>query len=258
MTLQPLKVTRPATAALGFVVQLSVAAPALVSERVTGAVLVVTTLPPLSTTDTLGWVENDVLRGVLPGTAVKISRDAGPTAIVNDVLVAEVRPVDWAVNVYVPARSIEQPENVAVPDTALTGFETQVRVAAPGLVSTRVTGAVLVVEPPTDPWMATTGCTEKVAPPVPLDGLARNTSFLGATRAATLQLLPVFVVEAMKLAEMGETTKSSTINPAIMAIAEAAAAAFSPTVPRPNRPAPPLVDVGGGMVVPVRFASEKA
>jgi hypothetical protein len=49
------------------------------------------------------------------------------------VLVPDARPLDVAVNVYVPARSMRHPENTVFPPVSpvVRGFEEQVRIAPP-------------------------------------------------------------------------------------------------------------------------------
>lgn len=64
LILQPAKLSTPATAAFGFVVQVRVAPAGVVIVRVIDAVLVVTVLPPASWTVTAGWVAKATLCAV--------------------------------------------------------------------------------------------------------------------------------------------------------------------------------------------------
>jgi hypothetical protein len=82
------------------------------------------------------------------GDAEKESLAAGPAPTVNDVVVADVSPLDVALSVYVPALPIEQPANVATPATADRGLVVQVRVAPAGVVIARLTEAVEPVVKP--------------------------------------------------------------------------------------------------------------
>ena len=94
------KVSTPATAAFGFVVQARVAPAGVVMVKVTDAVLAVTVLPPASWTVTTGWAVKLVLTAVeLDGLVVKASLVAGPTMIVKVALIALVSPLEAAVSV---------------------------------------------------------------------------------------------------------------------------------------------------------------
>ncbi len=173
LTRQPEKVATPEEVLLGLAAQLVRAAPPVggVMARVTDGPAVVTVLPPASWTVTTGWVGMVVLGRALDGEVVKASLLAGPTVMVKLVLTALVSPGEAAVSVYVPGLSTRHPVKVATPDTAASGFSVQVRVAVPGVVSTRVTGAVLVVTVlPWSSWMATTGWVANGVPPVEPDG----------------------------------------------------------------------------------------
>src|SRR5450631_579564 len=97
--LQPAKVASPATAVLGFVVQARVAPAGVVMTRVTGAVLVVTVLPPASWTATTGWVPKAVPPVEPEGLVVTASLVAGPAPIVMLELTALLSPGADAVRV---------------------------------------------------------------------------------------------------------------------------------------------------------------
>src|SRR5450631_571775 len=97
--LQPAKVATPATAFVGFAVQARVAPAGVVMVRVTGAVLVVTVLPPGSWTATTGWLAKGVPPVELEGLVVKASWVADPALTVKLVLTALVSPPEAAVSV---------------------------------------------------------------------------------------------------------------------------------------------------------------
>jgi hypothetical protein len=169
--LQPAYVTTPATAALGFAVQVRVAPAGVVMLRVTEAVLPVTALPPASCTATTGWVKNAMPALENEGLVVKTSLLAAPTVMMRSALTSLASVPEVAVSEYVPALSILQPAKVAAPATAALGFAVHVRVAPAGVVMLRVTGAVLEVTvlPPAS-VTATTGWEPKATPPVELEG----------------------------------------------------------------------------------------
>ena len=98
-TLQPANVATPATAAFGFVVQVSVAPPGVVSARVTELVSDVTVLPPASCTATTGWVARAEPPVPVPGCVVNVSWAAAPAAITKLLLVADVNDPSVAVRV---------------------------------------------------------------------------------------------------------------------------------------------------------------
>ena len=73
--LQPAKPATPEAAVAGFVMQVRVARAGVVMARVTGAVLVVTVLPPASWTATTGGVAKTVLyTGRVPGNPLASER----------------------------------------------------------------------------------------------------------------------------------------------------------------------------------------
>ena len=79
---------------------MSVPPPGLVPiASVTLLVLVVTVLPPASWTVTVGCTEHALPACPPPGCCVKASFAAGPTATLNALLVALVRPASVAVRV---------------------------------------------------------------------------------------------------------------------------------------------------------------
>jgi len=77
-TLQPAKVATPATADVGFSVQVRVAPAGVVMLRVIGALLTPTGLPPASWTVTTGWVARAMPPVEPEGCVVKASLVAGP------------------------------------------------------------------------------------------------------------------------------------------------------------------------------------
>ena len=79
-TVQPANDAVPATAALGLVVQLSVASPGVVRASVTGVVLTVDVLPLASWRATTGWVPNGEPPVELDGSAVNASWVGGAAA----------------------------------------------------------------------------------------------------------------------------------------------------------------------------------
>ncbi len=89
----------PATAALGFAVQVRVAPAAFVMLSVTGAELVVTVLPPASCTSTTGWVPKAVPPVESEGSVVKDRLVAALVVIVKGALTSLVRVPDVAVSV---------------------------------------------------------------------------------------------------------------------------------------------------------------
>src|ERR1017187_7167199 len=97
--LQPAKVSTPATAAFGFVVQARVAPAGVVMVRVTDAPLVVTVLPPASWTATTGWLAKATPPVELDGLVVKANVLAAPAVMVTLPLVAEVSNPSVAVSV---------------------------------------------------------------------------------------------------------------------------------------------------------------
>lgn len=96
--------------------------------------------------------------------------------------------------------SMAHPEKVAAPEVALSGLVVHVRVAPAGVLSCRVTGAVLVVTPPVAVWIATVGWMPNAIPPVESDGEAVNASLAGVTEIAATQLLPVLTAVDVKAA----------------------------------------------------------
>src|SRR5450631_4092193 len=95
---QPAKVTTPATAFVGFVVQVRVAPAGVVMLRVTEALLVVTVLPPASWTATTGWGPKALPPVEPEGLVVKASLLAEPK-MVKLVLTPLVSPPLAAVSV---------------------------------------------------------------------------------------------------------------------------------------------------------------
>ena len=79
--------------------QVRVAPAGVVMARVTGALLLVTVLPPASWTVTPGWAVKAVPPVELDGLVVKASLLAGPTVMVKLVLSAVVSPLAAAVSV---------------------------------------------------------------------------------------------------------------------------------------------------------------
>src|ERR1035437_5932142 len=96
---QPANVSTPATAAFVLAVQVRVAPPGVVIARVIEVIAVVIVVPPGSWTAAVGWLVQAVLLVPPPGCAVKASLFAGPTVMLNELLVAPVRPVAVAVRV---------------------------------------------------------------------------------------------------------------------------------------------------------------
>ena len=174
-------VATPATAASGFAAQDRFAPPGVVIASVTELVSLVTTFPTASSTLTTGCVPNAVPPVESDGCVVKASCAAGPTEIVIGLLTSAVNRPSDAVNVYVPATSIEQPANVATPATAVSGFVVHVRFAPPGVVSASVTELVssVMVLPPASCTL-TTGWVANGSPPSAPTGCVVN-----ATRAAS-------------------------------------------------------------------------
>jgi hypothetical protein len=99
LILQPAKVATPATAFIGFVVQVRVAPAGVVMVRVTEAVLLVAVLPAASWTVTTGFVPKGVPALEPEGFVVKASLLADPALMVRLVLVALVRLLAAAVSV---------------------------------------------------------------------------------------------------------------------------------------------------------------
>ena len=79
--------------------QARVAPAGVVMLKVTGAVLVVTVLPPASWTLTTGWVAKATPPVELDGLVVKVSLVAEPTVMVKLALTALVSPLEAAVSV---------------------------------------------------------------------------------------------------------------------------------------------------------------
>jgi len=96
--LHPAKVATPEEAASGLVVHVSVPLPGFVPiASVIDAELLVTVLPPASCTFTTGCTAQAVPPVPPPGCVVKASWAADPTVMLNELLVAPVRPVLLAV-----------------------------------------------------------------------------------------------------------------------------------------------------------------
>ena len=74
--------------------------------------------------------------------------------------------------------SIRQPAKVATPEEAGVGLAVQLRMAPAAVVILRVTELVPAVVLPPASWTATTGWVAKAIPPVELDGLVVNASFV--------------------------------------------------------------------------------
>src|SRR5690349_20002667 len=134
---QPAKLATPLAALAGLLVHVS-AAPDVplpsVIARVTALVLVVTVLPPASWMVILGWVPNAVPPVEFEGCWLKTSFAAGPTEMLNELVVAEVNPADDAVRVYpVPGLLMDRLLNVATPATAVCGCVPE-SVPEPGLL----------------------------------------------------------------------------------------------------------------------------
>src|SRR5450759_3057512 len=97
--LQPVNASTPATAGFGLAVQVRSAPPGVVIARVIEVVAVVTVLPSASWTETVGWLAQAVLLVPPPGCVVKASLLGAPTVMLNELLVAPVRPVLATVSV---------------------------------------------------------------------------------------------------------------------------------------------------------------
>ena len=96
----PAKVATPPAGVCGLALQARVAPlPGwLAMPRVTGLVAVVTTLPPLSWTLTVGWVPQVAPLAPPPGWVPKASCAAAPTVMLNGVLVV-LNPAPLALRV---------------------------------------------------------------------------------------------------------------------------------------------------------------
>ena len=102
MILHPAKVATPAAAVFGLVVQAKAPPPAgwVAMAKVTLAVLLVLiTLPPLSSTLTAGWVVQVAPLAPPLGWVLKASWVAGPTVRLNELVVAVLSPVALALRV---------------------------------------------------------------------------------------------------------------------------------------------------------------
>jgi hypothetical protein len=96
--LHPAKVATPATAFVGFAVQVSTAPAGVVMFKVTEVLLEATVLPPASWTATTGCVVKAVPPVELEGLVTNASLVAGPK-MVKLVLTAAVSPLAVAVRV---------------------------------------------------------------------------------------------------------------------------------------------------------------
>jgi len=189
----PVKVATPDTAAFGFAPHDNVAPPGVVIANVTAVVSVVTTLPTASSTPTAGCVAKAVPPVELDGCVVNASFAAGPAEIVSELLTSAVSEPSVAVSVYVPATSIEQPENVATPATAAFGFAVHDNVAAPGVVIASVTELVSpVIRFPPASCTVTTGWVANGSPPSAPTGWVVN-----ARRAAGPTVIITLVLTAL-------------------------------------------------------------
>ena len=145
----------------------------------------VTTLPPLSSTLTVGWLVQTAPFAPPPGCAVKANWVAVPKVIENWLLVAVESPLAAALRVYVvPAvPTIWHPAKVATPLTAVTGFVVQLNVAPdPGwLPIDRVIEALefvpVVMTLPKVSSTLTVGWVVQAAPFVPPPGCVVKTSW---------------------------------------------------------------------------------
>ncbi|HEX4529934.1 MAG TPA: hypothetical protein VIA11_10955 [Acidimicrobiia bacterium] len=178
--LQPAKVATPEAAAFGFAVHVRVPPPGFVPiVKVIDAELPVTVFPPASCTVTTGcWAHADAAVPP-PGCVVNASFAAEPTVMLKVLLVAPVSPPSVAANRYpFPAWSIERPEKVATPLTALTVLVPD-SVPVPGFVPmASVTDDVSEVTVfPKASCTVTFGCVPNATPPVELLGCCVNASF---------------------------------------------------------------------------------
>src|SRR5207244_3990281 len=175
--LHPANVATPLTAGRGEAfVQFRRAPPGAVIVNVTPLLSVVTVLPPRSCT-AMGGGARRARPPVEPvGEVVKAMFAAAPVGMVKPLLVA-VNPPSTACSVFVPARSILQPANVATPaDTATVAF-VQVSAAPAGvegcvMVNATVPALVVVTVLPPRSCTATTGWVVDATPPVEAFGEA--------------------------------------------------------------------------------------
>ena len=117
---------------------------------------------------------------------------AGPTVMVSGELTAAVNEPSVAVRVYVPARSILQPANVATPATAGFGLVVQPKTAPAGVVIAKVTELVLPVTvlPPAS-CTVTTGWVAKATVPFAPTGWVVNANFAAAPTVTAMLALDV-------------------------------------------------------------------
>src|SRR5450759_3182814 len=156
---QPVNLAIPVTAGVGLVAQVKVAPGGVVKVSVTELVSVVVVFPAASWMVTTGWVARAVsLVAAALAAVVNASLAGAPAVMVMLLLTVEVSDPSVALSLQVPALSMAQPVNLAIPVTAGVGLVAQVKVAPAGVVKVSVTELVsVVVVFPAASLMVTTG-----------------------------------------------------------------------------------------------------
>ena len=192
----PANVAIPDDALTGLVVQARAPEP-LATDRMIGALEVVTVLPLASWTVSTGWAARaTALATVVLGWVVTASFDATPAVRAKLDVVALVRPVDDAVRVKFPTVPVSlQPAKVAMPAVAATGLVVQAKVPVP-LATAKVTAALdPVAVLPLVSWTVTIGWVVNAAPLTAPDGWVVTISLVAAP-AVTLMDVEVAPVKA--------------------------------------------------------------
>src|SRR5450759_2199935 len=192
---QPVNLAIPVTAGVGLVAQVKVAPAGVVKVSVTELVSVVVVFPAASWMVTTGWVARAVsLVAAALAAVVNASLAGAPAVMVMLLLTVEVSDPSVALSLQVPALSMAQPVNLAIPVTAGVGLVAQVKVAPAGVVKVSVTELVLVVVFPAASWMVTTGWVARAVSLVAVAlGAVVNASLSGAPAVMVMLLLTVEV-----------------------------------------------------------------
>jgi hypothetical protein len=199
---QPAKTAWPLMTVSGFAdVQLNVPEDGLDPiASVIDAVLVVTTSPFESSTETTGWVVKATPCVATEGGWVEKTSCVALPATVKLALVADVSEASVAFKVKAPwvPRLMVQPENVATPVTAAVAAQ-EVSVPVPVLMASVTVEVLVVMTSPDESSIETAGWTVKAEPPVLLVGWVVKAS-LFAVVPATVKLALVADVSVPSVA----------------------------------------------------------
>jgi len=188
---RPEKVATPFTAATVVVPESAPEAGLVAMARVIEALEAVTVLPWASWTVMTGWVVRAAPAAAPEGWVEKTSFAGTPVEMLNALEVAVVSVPELAARVYPePVLSIERPEKVATPFTALTVADPP-RAPVPGLLAmARVTGAeeeVMVL--PCASCTRTTGWMAQTAAADPPEGWVWKASWVAVAVVTVMVVL---------------------------------------------------------------------